>query len=195
MRKTQSEHKIQSSGTGSTVDDSGCLNLKLFPVPKKLSSISKWCPSAFVVSFKLETDENILKEKCIRSIEKYGVDVVVGNILGSRKDACVLYGKGDHVGLNIRAAGDREVEEELVSILIERHFHYISEGGGAQISVTKQRAELRKLRDERLLRYMARWKQNLFLLWEYTRPFIGIGVGMLFSEIYKSTRRARIKYI
>ncbi len=35
-----------------------------------------------VISFKLETDVNILKQKVFDSIKKYNLDYVIGNILG-----------------------------------------------------------------------------------------------------------------
>lgn len=68
------EHKIQSA--------SGGMNLELKAVPKVLGSLtSDWCPNAFVVSFKLETDTEILFEKAHRALELYSVHVVVANIL------------------------------------------------------------------------------------------------------------------
>ena len=65
-------HKIQSS--------SG-LDLHLDQVPKRLANLkSDWCPAAFVVSFKLETDIDILMDKAKAAIAKYKVDAVVANI-------------------------------------------------------------------------------------------------------------------
>lgn len=67
------EHKIQSS--------SG-LTLELSQVPKVLGTLTHdWAPSAFVVSFKLETDALILLSKASGAIEKYGVHMVVANLL------------------------------------------------------------------------------------------------------------------
>ena len=52
----QAEHKIQSAG--------GPLVLSLERVPKMLGALRHhWCPSAMVVSFKLETDQHILLHK------------------------------------------------------------------------------------------------------------------------------------
>ena len=66
-------HKIQS--------DSG-LNLSLDQVPKRLQHLtSTWAPTAYVVSFKLETDMSILIDKACRAIVKYGVHLVVANKL------------------------------------------------------------------------------------------------------------------
>jgi len=71
-------HKIQSSREP--------LVLTLKPVPKMLAPlVDVWCPKAFVVSFKLETDENILEAKSTGSLEKYGHNLVIGNLLSTRK--------------------------------------------------------------------------------------------------------------
>ena len=68
-------HKIQSSvGVG--------LTLQLDDVPKVLKRlVSEWIPSAFVVSFKLETDPALVVPKARRAIEKYGVHLVIANQL------------------------------------------------------------------------------------------------------------------
>ncbi|EEC50480.1 predicted protein, partial [Phaeodactylum tricornutum CCAP 1055/1] len=71
------EHKIQSDGED--------LVLTLKPVPKVIEELrQKWCPDAFVVTFKLETDTKILKEKAARAVERYGCHMVIGNLLKSR---------------------------------------------------------------------------------------------------------------
>ena len=76
------QHKIQSS-TG--------LTLELEQVPKVLGKlVNEWAPRAFVVSFKLETDESILFTKAWGAIEKYQVHLVVANILHTRADKCFL---------------------------------------------------------------------------------------------------------
>lgn len=60
----QPTHKIQS-GLGAPT-----ISLQL--VPKLLAPlVSLWVPHAFVVSFKLETDENLLISKARDSLNKY----------------------------------------------------------------------------------------------------------------------------
>ena len=67
------QHKIQSS-SGLTLD--------LHQVPKTLHLLtSTWAPQAYVVSFKLETDANILISKAQAAIANYHVHMVVANIL------------------------------------------------------------------------------------------------------------------
>ena len=76
------QHKIQSSTR---------LTLELEQVPKVLGKlVNEWAPKAFVVSFKLETDESILFTKAWGAIEKYHVHLVVANILHTRADKCYL---------------------------------------------------------------------------------------------------------
>lgn len=67
------EHKIQSS-TG--------LTLELEQVPKMLKSlVTEWASNSFVISFKLETDINMLFPKARQAISGYGVDLVIANLL------------------------------------------------------------------------------------------------------------------
>ena len=57
------------------------------PVKKVLGDLAiKWAPKAFVISFKLETDSNILINKAKSAIKKYHVDGVVCNLLSTRRD-------------------------------------------------------------------------------------------------------------
>jgi hypothetical protein len=49
-----------------------------------------WCPDAMVVSFKLETNPNILVAKAAGAIRRYGVDVVCANVLGTHRRLVTL---------------------------------------------------------------------------------------------------------
>ncbi|CAN0070728.1 unnamed protein product, partial [Phaeothamnion confervicola] len=81
-------HKIQS-GSGS--EESGKFLLELWPVPKCLGLVrADWAPAAFCVSFKLETDEDILLQKARQAIQRYDVHLVVANELHTRYDRVVL---------------------------------------------------------------------------------------------------------
>ena len=63
-RQDMAEHKLQSSEGAPTVQ------LKM--VPKMLAPLVKdWVPQAFVVSFKLETDESILLSKAHKALQTY----------------------------------------------------------------------------------------------------------------------------
>jgi phosphopantothenate-cysteine ligase len=75
-RQDMNEHKIQSS-TG--------LDLSLKQVPKMIGILKRtWAPNIPCISFKLETDENILISKAASAIKNYGVDFVFANELHSR---------------------------------------------------------------------------------------------------------------
>jgi len=68
------------------------LQLNLLPSPKKLGFIkSEWNAHTFCISFKLETDIDILEKKALSAIENYKVDMVVANELHSNKYKVILY--------------------------------------------------------------------------------------------------------
>ncbi|KIH52769.1 DNA / pantothenate metabolism flavoprotein, partial [Ancylostoma duodenale] len=115
-------HKIQSSG--------GELNLRLSLAPKAIDTIvNKLVPDAFVVSFKLETDESLLISKSRHALEKYGHELVIGNILQTRKVHVVLVDA--HNTENIDLTQDQvkngvEIEREIIAKLQQRHSAFIS---------------------------------------------------------------------
>ncbi|RAL12185.1 phosphopantothenate--cysteine ligase CAB2 [Aspergillus homomorphus CBS 101889] len=107
-RDRMSEHKIQSSElpshlTGGQVDDpsdiytggiepqppnrSKKLVIDLDPVPKFLHRlVDGWAPDgSMVVSFKLETDPNLLVYKAQTALQRYAHHLVIGNLLATRK--------------------------------------------------------------------------------------------------------------
>lgn len=72
------------------------LNLTLYPVPKTIPSLRKvWCPNAFVVSFKLETDASILRQKSVIALQKNDVHLVIGNELATRYEKVFILSRGD----------------------------------------------------------------------------------------------------
>ena len=77
------EHKIQSS--------EGAPKIELQLVPKILAPlVSDWVPQAFVISFKLETDESILIKKAKKALETYKHKIVIANLLQTRKEKVIL---------------------------------------------------------------------------------------------------------
>jgi len=118
-----SEHKIQSHGAGKLVID-------LDPVPKFLRSLSQeWTSSAFIVSFKLETDPKILMDKCHGALEKYGHQLVVGNLLQTRKDEVFLVTPTteDHIR---RDSTGTSIEDVFLPKVIDLHQKFIKEHRG-----------------------------------------------------------------
>lgn len=116
----QNEHKIQSR-------NSSGISIQLSRVPKALGVIRHiWLPCAMIVSFKLETEENILIEKAMKSIEMYHVDCVIANMLNSRKHIVRICTK-DAEPLEVRKpVGTSIIEEPLIKELIYMHDQIIS---------------------------------------------------------------------
>lgn len=115
------EHKIHS--------DAGPLQLRLHLVPKMLKPlICCWNPTAYVVSFKLETDENILLEKARRALATYKHKLVIGNELHSRKHRVILVTNEDYEVINLtpqQMAAGVEIEQIIVEKLLWRHMEHI----------------------------------------------------------------------
>eukprot|EP00803_Ostreobium_quekettii_P002885 evm.model.scf_1032EXC.4 EVM.evm.TU.scf_1032EXC.4 scf_1032EXC:37689-40924(+) len=115
------EHKIQSLGGREG------LRLELQAVPKALGVLrASWAPGAFVVSFKLETDEGLLMAKAGAALERYDVHAVVANVLDTRKDTVVVVTKGqDGAGPKAhridRATQEEHIEDQLVATIAQMH--------------------------------------------------------------------------
>ena len=116
-----SQHKIQSNGEN--------LTLTLSPVPKALSTLkTTWCPRAMLISFKLETDINILIEKSKKAIKNYGVHLVVANELHSRYDKVYFVQPSTEDFSVVEAAKNDAalIEEVIVKHCVERHINFAS---------------------------------------------------------------------
>ena len=133
-KSERSEHKIQSSGG----QEGLTLNLK--PVPKTLGLLrSKWAPDAFVVSFKLETDMEILRQKAERAVDRYGCHLVVGNILSSRHQKVWILSPEDQRSkipsganrwsfseINKMQSVEDSLDSAIIDFVVQSHFEYIS---------------------------------------------------------------------
>ncbi|GMM35372.1 phosphopantothenate--cysteine ligase [Saccharomycopsis crataegensis] len=72
----------------------GKLKLNLDPVPKFLKTIvDRWYNNSFIISFKLETDDGLLIKKCKQALARYDHQLVIGNLLQSRKEKVVFVNK------------------------------------------------------------------------------------------------------
>ncbi|XP_065183470.1 phosphopantothenate--cysteine ligase-like [Sycon ciliatum] len=112
------KHKIQSSG--------GPMQLHLQQVPKMLSPLVKdWASSAFTVSFKLETDERIIAEKARGALEKYKHQVVISNLLSTRRNKVTFVTLSDQVEISVSTESERELEDLIVSELSRRHNEFL----------------------------------------------------------------------
>lgn len=63
------------------------LVINLYPVPKFLHRlVDGWAPDgSMIVSFKLETDPNLLVHKAQTALQRYAHHLVIGNLLSTRK--------------------------------------------------------------------------------------------------------------
>ncbi|KAJ2725913.1 Phosphopantothenate--cysteine ligase cab2 [Coemansia sp. Benny D115] len=122
---SMSEHKIQSGD--------GDLTLRLNQVPKFLGPLVKnWVPTCFTVSFKLETDTNLLGPKARHALNKYGHQIVIANMLNTRKWQVWLFTKKSDDPFLIQIskeqlANGRDIEHDLVEELSKRHLKFIAE--------------------------------------------------------------------
>jgi phosphopantothenate-cysteine ligase len=98
-------------------------------VPKLLAPlVSSWVPEAFVVSFKLETDESLLIAKSRESLNKYKHKLVIANILQTRKHRVVIVTPTTSQEILLskeQVHSGLEIEEPLVSDVVSRHEDYL----------------------------------------------------------------------
>ncbi|XP_049387226.1 phosphopantothenate--cysteine ligase 2-like [Solanum stenotomum] len=112
-------HKIQSA--------SGPLDIRLAQVPKMLSVLrNEWAPMAFHISFKLETDTDILLAKANMALKKYKMHMVIANELSTRKEEVIVVTEQEKVTVrrDCTLAG-AEVESPLVELVVDRHSTFI----------------------------------------------------------------------
>ncbi|KAJ8675186.1 hypothetical protein QAD02_010972 [Eretmocerus hayati] len=115
-------HKIPSSGPPS-------IHLQL--VPKVLAPlVSDWVPNAFVISFKLETDETILISKARDALNKYNHSLVIANLLQTRKEQVTIVSKESVHQLSLspdQIDKGEEIEESIVAYLVKKHDSWIEQ--------------------------------------------------------------------
>ncbi|GKY98862.1 hypothetical protein MPSEU_000842200 [Mayamaea pseudoterrestris] len=132
-RSERSEHKIHASDS---------YTLHLTQVPKMIGTLRRtWAPEAFVTSFKLETDAQVLRNNSERAVTNYGCHLVVGNLLQSRHDKVYILQPHNFRQQNPTDAStwnmvelvkpttsdDSDVlESQLVDVVVQAHFDYIS---------------------------------------------------------------------
>ncbi|XP_077167230.1 phosphopantothenate--cysteine ligase isoform X2 [Paroedura picta] len=111
------EHKIQS------ID--GPLQITMKMVPKMLAPLVKeWAPEAFIISFKLETNPSILVDKARQALKKYHHQMVIANLLDSRRTSVLMVTRDSEMQLSLsdeELTQGVEIEEKIVSYLESRH--------------------------------------------------------------------------
>lgn len=113
------QHKIQLRETDG---QGGKLVVQLEPVPKFLSRlVDQWAPRAMIVSFKLETDLSILLSKANSALTRYQHQLVIGNLLQTRKHE-VVFVKPDAEPEWVRLQDNKsEIEHMIVPKVIAAH--------------------------------------------------------------------------
>ncbi|CAH2006323.1 unnamed protein product [Acanthoscelides obtectus] len=114
-------HKIQSDG-GPPI-----INLQL--VPKLLAPlVNLWVPQAYVVSFKLETDENLLVSKARDALKKYKHKLVIANLLQTRRHKVTFVTIDDSFEISLtrdQTLSGIEIEDIIVSNVVLHHTDFI----------------------------------------------------------------------
>ena len=107
--KDMTTHKIQAS------DAESGLKIELTSTPKMLGEWRKLAPNVGLISFKLETDFNILNKKVDSSFSKYGSSFIIGNLLDTRYDEITMCWKlGD-------GKGGRNVGWDMEKVVLKEH--------------------------------------------------------------------------
>ncbi|KAH8908039.1 DFP-domain-containing protein [Coniochaeta sp. PMI_546] len=82
----EEEETFDNFDSSPRVPRSKRLVVDLDPVPKFLHNlVADWSPGCYIVSFKLETDPTILVHKAKYSLDRYQHNLVIGNLLSTRK--------------------------------------------------------------------------------------------------------------
>uniref|UniRef100_A0A0A9BKG4 DNA/pantothenate metabolism flavoprotein C-terminal domain-containing protein n=1 Tax=Arundo donax TaxID=35708 RepID=A0A0A9BKG4_ARUDO len=128
---SMAKHKIQSAG--------GPLDMRLSQVPKMLSVLrNQWAPLSFCISFKLETDSDILVQKADMALSKYRMNIVVANLLATYKEEVIIITNGERNTIQ-RHDKDEDLEEHIIKLLEKSHSKYIygSTNGCSKIDYEK----------------------------------------------------------
>lgn len=116
-------HKIASDGEP--------LSITLQLVPKMLVPlVSQWVPKAFIISFKLETDETILVDKAKGALRKYKHHLVIGNLLHTRRHQVIFVTADNEYDLKLSAEdinSAQEIEKKIIDNVVKRHNVFVGD--------------------------------------------------------------------
>jgi len=94
-KETEDDETFDNFDSSPAVPRSKRLIVDLDPVPKFLKNlVDGWAPEGMIVSFKLETDPEILVHKAQYSLDRYQHHLVIGNLLSTRKWEVVFVAPG-----------------------------------------------------------------------------------------------------
>lgn len=134
------EHKIQSAGE--TASDNAQttppaaqvqgdrLIVTMEPVPKLLGILRhSWAPQAMVISFKLETDADMLLKKAHRALQRDGHELVIGNLLETRAHEVVFVAKDAESWVRKpQEQTEQEIEAQMIPHVAALHDDFIRKG-------------------------------------------------------------------
>ena len=116
------EHKIQSGD--------GALTLQLDQVPKIIKPlVDEWADRGYIVSFKLETNEELLMPKSKVALQRYGHQLVIANQLQTRKNVVYLVTNSDCEKIELSDSDklrNVDIEFYIVKRLSELHSTWIN---------------------------------------------------------------------
>ena len=89
-------------------------------MPKFLKNVvDDWSPECMIISFKLETDSDILIHKAQYALKRYQHDMVIGNLLSTRESEVVLISQGrEEAWIRVPPRDGAEVEHVEIESLI-----------------------------------------------------------------------------
>ncbi|ETI39836.1 hypothetical protein F442_14432 [Phytophthora nicotianae P10297] len=167
-------HKIQSRA--------GPLELTLQQVPKMLGVLRhNWAPQSFVVSFKLETDWDILRKKAKQAISKYAMHLVIANELHSRFDEVLLITDKDERSIT-RPKEEVDIEAGLMGAVASMHYHYIASQDVSVPDEIGHRVSRSIISSSRVWRKLPPSMQRMLsVMDEHKEEILGVVVGGLLS--------------
>lgn len=129
------QHKIQSRSEfqdelNKHINESGKLVLDLDPVPKFLRKlVQTWANNSMIISFKLETDSQLLITKAKQALVNYNHQLVIGNILNTRNREVVILSEKSNKEHWIKMTDEQLtkmcIEELIVDEVTKRHSEWI----------------------------------------------------------------------
>ncbi|ERS99588.1 phosphopantothenate-cysteine ligase [Sporothrix schenckii 1099-18] len=130
----EDEETFDNFDSSPKVPRSKSLVIDLDPVPKFLKSlVDNWSPESMMISFKLETDPELLIGKAKGALERYQHHLVIGNILNTRKQE-VVFVTPQHVDWvrlsEAEVAANAEIETLIVPRVIRLHEEHIRHNKG-----------------------------------------------------------------
>lgn len=84
-------------------------------------------PEAFIISFKLETDENVLLVKAREALRKYNHHLVIANILNLRKQKVTVVTKNLNYEICLskeEVLKGVEIESKIIPDIVRQHENF-----------------------------------------------------------------------